>query len=268
MDSVISFLSTEYKKGASYATLNSQHASLSLVFNVNSTDKAYLKRFLKGVFRENPPKPKYQTTWDPTSVLTFLSSWFPLEEIPIIELTQKLVTLLALITGHRIQTLSKIKISNITYFQDRLEIRISDLVKTSKCKNFQPFLVIPYFREEPKLCLASVIKVYIERTKENRPNDVDYLILTYKKPIHPASSQRISNWIKFTLRSSGIDMSQFSAYSTRHASTSAAYRAGVSIEVIRKTVGWTKNSSMFNSFYNRPLGLDSTEFARAILGSK
>ncbi|CAH2011888.1 unnamed protein product [Acanthoscelides obtectus] len=265
---LISFLTEEYKKGASYATLNSQYASLLLLFNIDAIDKAHLNRFLKGVSKKNPPKPKYQTTWDPTCVLGFLSSWYPLEELPISQLTQKMVTLLALVTGHRIQTLSKMKISNIIYFEDKLEIRIPDSIKTSSCKNFQPALVISYFREEPKLCLASVIDVYIKKTKDTRPNDTDYLVLTYKKPIHPASSQRISNWIKLTLKSSGIDMSQFSAYSTRHAATSAAYRAGVSIEQIRKTVGWTKNSSMFNRFYNRPLGLDSTEFAKAILTLK
>lgn len=62
-------------------------------------------------------------------------------------------------------------------------------------------------------------------------------------------------------------MSQFSAYSTRHAATSAAYRAGVSIELIRKAAGWTQKSSVLNHFYNRPVGLDSTVFAKAVLSS-
>lgn len=192
LELILSFLTNEYKNGASYATLNSQHASLSLIFNADHTDKAYLKRFLKGVYKKHPPKPKYQTTWNPAPVLNYLSSFHPPSEITICELTHKLVTLLALIIGHRIQTLSKIKVQNIINYDNKLEIRIPDLIKTSDRKNFQPLLTVPYFHENPKLCLASVLKAYIDRTAEIRPEGTEYLILTYNKPIHPASTQRIS----------------------------------------------------------------------------
>nr|CAH7748227.1 unnamed protein product [Callosobruchus chinensis] len=36
----------------------------------------------------------------------------------------------------------------------------------------------------------------------------------------------------------------FKGYSTRHAATSAAARAGLNIEIIRETTGWTKNSEL------------------------
>lgn len=70
-----------------------------------------------------------------------------------------------------------------------------------------------------------------------------YLILTLRKPFHPASSQRISKWIKSAFVAGGVDLSRFSSYSTRHAATSAAARAGVSIEMIRRAAGWIEKAT-------------------------
>nr|CAH7713706.1 unnamed protein product [Callosobruchus chinensis] len=159
--------------------------------------------------------PKYQATWDPHPVLLHLARLYPLEEISRLQLTMKLVTLLALITGHRLQTLTSIRLQNIVRFPDRLEIRISDRIKTSSSKSSQPFLVIPYFKDNPALCLASVVDYYelvinYELiTKDLRPSDIDYLILTVKRPIRQVSSQRLSNWIEQTLAASGIDTTDF-----------------------------------------------------------
>nr|CAH7746390.1 unnamed protein product [Callosobruchus chinensis] len=210
--------------------------------------------------------PKYQATWDPHPVLLHLARLYPLEEISRLQLTMKLVTLLALITGHRLQTLTSIRLQNIVRFPDRLEIRTSDRIKTSSSKSLQPFLVIPYFKDNPALCLASVIN-YELITKDLRPSDIDYLILTVKRPIRQVSSQRLSKWIKQTLAASGIDTTLFSGYSTRHAATSAAFRAGISIEIIRSMAGWTQKSNMFARFYNRPLANDPTLFAKGILST-
>nr|CAI5858009.1 unnamed protein product [Callosobruchus analis] len=190
---------------------------------------------------------KYQVTWDPHPVLLHLSRLYPLEGLSRFQLTMKLVTLLALITGHRLQTLTRIRLQNIVRFPDRLEIRISDRIKTSSSKSLQPFLVIPYFKDNPPLCLASVIDCYELITKDIRPSDTDYLILTVNRPIRPVSSQRLSKWIKQT--------------------TSAAFRAGISIEVIKSMAGWTQKSNMFARFYNRPLSNDPTVFAKGILSS-
>lgn len=185
-----------------------------------------------------------------------------LSNISLSQLTLKLVTLLALITAHRIQTLTQIRLQNIFHLSDRLEIKISDRVKTSSQKRFQPLLVIPNFHENPSLCLASVIDFYVLHTKDIRPAGTDFLILTYVN----VSCQRMSKWVKMTITASGIDTTYFSAYSTRHAATSAASRAGVSLEVISRTAGWTQKSEMFAKFYNRPLCTDPASFAEGVLG--
>ncbi|CAH1976734.1 unnamed protein product [Acanthoscelides obtectus] len=54
-------------------------------------------RFLKGIYRQKPPQPKYQITWDPSLVLDYLAKMYPLPEVSLPQLTCKLVTLLALL---------------------------------------------------------------------------------------------------------------------------------------------------------------------------
>lgn len=63
------------------------------------------------------------------------------------------------------------------------------------------------------------------------------------------------------LADSGVNTS---AYSTRHAATSAANRKGVSWDVIRNCAGWSQRSHTFASFYNIPL-CKKAVFAKAIL---
>ena len=50
-----------------------------------------------------------------------------------------------------------------------------------------------------------------------------------------------------------ININIFSAYSTRHAATSSAYRIEVLLGEIRKMAGWSETSNVFARFYNRPL---------------
>ncbi|KAI8440715.1 hypothetical protein MSG28_009058 [Choristoneura fumiferana] len=94
-----------------------------------------------------------------------------------------------------------------------------------------------------------------------------------KRPHRDATAQSISRWIKQVLAKSGVDVSIFSAHSTRHAATSTAAAAGVSIDVIRKTAGWTATSQTFAKFYNRSIidekGQEEREWVerRALSGS-
>lgn len=224
-----------------------------------------IKRFLKGVFRIKPVFPRYNETWDPNPVLEYLEKLAPLHSLSLENLTYKLVLILALISSQRVQTLTKIKLSNIVTFDDRLEIKITDIIKTSAPNKCQPKIVAPIFHEKPNLCIASVIKHYIELTKILRCG-CEQLLITIKKPHHAASPQTVSNWIKKGLLLSGVDTSVFKAHSTRHASTSAAFKSGISIDNIRRAAGWSEKSNTFNKFYNRSLSEDTT-FAKMLINN-
>lgn len=224
-----------------------------------------IRRFLKGLYNIKPPKPKYDFTWDPHPVLLKMAEWYPLESISLKQLTLKMVVLLSLISGQRLQTFAKININLIKQTTDNLQIFIADKLKTSGRNRLQPVLILPFFREKPELCLGSTILQYLKLTSGLRPPGVEGLILTLKKPIHAACAQTISHWVKHVLEECGIDVKMFSAYSFRHASTSAALRGGANIESIRKAAGWTDKSKMFSKFYNKPILPDSSDFAIGML---
>ena len=114
---------------------------------------------------------------------------------------------------------------------------------------------MPYLREKPELCLASTIEHYIKVTSDIR-NTSKNLILCTKKPHKPATAQTISRWIRsFLIRTCGIG-EEYTAHSTRHASTSAALKKGIDVSIIKSTAGWSQDSLTFARFYNRPIEAD------------
>ncbi|XP_066587638.1 uncharacterized protein [Prorops nasuta] len=255
----------QFKTGVSFNVINTHRAAISFVSDLDLNNNKLLSRFMKGVYRLRPSKPRYEEIWDISLVLNFVRKWFPLDMLSIQDLTQRTVMLLALVSGHRVQTLAAIKINNILLNEDNIIIRITDIVKTSGPGKLQPAFVLPWFKENPEICVANSLVEYMKVTSELRGN-IQNLFVTYKKPYKPASAQTISRWIKEVLNKCGIDTQKFKAHSTRHASTSAAFTKGVDINVIKNTAGWSNTSDMFSKFYNRPVAVNKKDiFARAIL---
>lgn len=172
------FLTEVFNQGASYGTLNSFRSAISsLTNNTLGNDKA-VSRFMKGVFKRRPPRPKYQLTWDVAVVLTELRHWHPPASLSLQKLSWKVVTLVALVTAHRSQTLAKIVVANITRSNQGLEIRIPEIIKTSRVGADQPLLALPVFPGDPALCVASLVSHYIDRTNQLR-KDSSRLLPTY-----------------------------------------------------------------------------------------
>nr|CAI5828094.1 unnamed protein product [Callosobruchus analis] len=251
------FFENESNGGISYDSLNSYRSALALAISPKLANDFRVIRFFKGMYKLHPPMPRYDSTWDPDIVLSYLKTLYPNETISLEKLAKRTVTLLVLITAHRVQTLSYI--NNICKNCNRLEILIASRIKTSSVNRLQPCLYIPYFLEDGSICAATTLEAYIERTNQYRGGHNSKLFLTYKRPIKEGTSQSISRWIK-----SSIDTSIFSAHSTMHASTSAARRRALNLDLIRKTAGWTKRSMTFAKFYDRPLNQDRTLFANTI----
>lgn len=260
---IISFLTEQFYKGASYGSLNSHRSALSLLLGNNIGSDDSIKRLLKGAFKVRPSVPKYTSTWDPQIVLNTVSEWFPNREQSIEKITKKLAILLALCTAHRVQTLSLIKTSNISIGNNGAEIVITDIIKTSAPGRNLPVLILPYFKNQISICPTTTLEDYLFVTNSYRSESMSKLFLTFRRPYKCASSQSISRWIKDVLAVSGVDVAVFSAHSTRHAATSTANLAGVSIDNIRKRAGWTNTSQTFAKFYNRPIAVEDN-FARSV----
>lgn len=117
------FLSDRHNAGASYSTLNTTRSTLTLVRGNSIMKTDYVNRLLKGSFRLNPPTPKYDTTWDSSVVLNYLSDYYPYDNVSLNALSYKTVALIAIVSTQRISTLSLIKNNNITESNDSIVLK-------------------------------------------------------------------------------------------------------------------------------------------------
>ena len=247
----------------SYSTINTAKSAISsqsALFNHDIGNNILIKKFMKGIFNKKPSLPKYNCTWDVGVVLRYIQTIELSDNLKLLDLSRKLVTLLALTTGQRIQTLHFLDIRNIECTESYIKIRIGDLLKQSKPNYHLPELYINAYTPDSNLCVVRTYCYYLKRTADIR-SDFRLLIST-QKPHLPVSKSTIGRWIKSTLRHAGIDMSMFTPHSTRSASTSAVSSI-IAIDTVLKTAGW-KRECTFRKFYNRSVTNDST-FSQSLL---
>lgn len=263
-NTVLEFLSKKFSAGASYDTLNSARGAISLI-SVNDISKdSVITRFFKGVYRQRPTKLKYSTTWNTDPVFEYIENLPPVNELTPAQISEKTATLLALVTAHHLQTLALINIKNIVITESNIEIKIPDLIKTSKPGSVQPSLILYFLPDRLKICPGKAILDYLDFTKENRTT-VENLFISVRKLYKSVCSQTLGHWVKSLLSKSGIDMNKFTAYSTRQSSVSSASKRGVDISTIRRTAGWSNNSKMFARFYNLPIQESNVTFGLSVL---
>ena len=228
-----------------------QNSSLNL--GTNTT----VSRLFRYFYKELPIFPRYMVTWDVGKVFKFLAAWHPHSSLSLKQLTLKTVTLIALTSSDRAQTIHALDIHNLNYVAQGLEFNIPSILKHSrKGRPSRRVLCVEWDAAELNVC--KYVEAYIAKTFKFRLKAVNLgkekpsqLFLSHRtgKPVKRAS---ISRWIREVLSLSGIDITTFKAGSTRSASTSAAARFGASPEQIIKQGDWS-NLGTYQRFYNRDL---------------
>nr|CAH7740399.1 unnamed protein product [Callosobruchus chinensis] len=122
-----------------------------------------------------PSRPKYNCTWDPQQVIAFLGTWEN-SQISLQHLSYKVATLLALVTGQRIQTISLIRPLNLMESPSGIQILITDQIKTSNINKLQPCLQIPFFLEDPSICPATALKHYLNKKKKKKKKNGFFMV--------------------------------------------------------------------------------------------
>lgn len=269
---VLEFLQELYEKGLGYSCLNTARSSLSsfivLDGNVSVGNHPLVQRFLKGVFQSRPAFPRYTSTWDTSIVLTHLKTLHPPKDISLQNLSYKLVMLCALVTGQRCQTLHLMNLGQMHKNPDTsYNFCIDQLVKQSAPGREQPVLFIPRFMADSRLCVATILDEYLDRTSSLRGEE-QQLFISYVKPHHGVSKDTIARWIRTVMQKAGIDTTLFKPHSTRAASTSKAHSCNVSLSAVMKAASW-RSDCVFNTFYNKPVQPQqlSASFSQAILSA-
>ncbi|XP_068723943.1 uncharacterized protein [Montipora capricornis] len=267
---VLDFLHDLYDKGYSYSSLNTARSAISALCTADNTDVSQnigkhplICRFLKGVFNEIPPIPKFQEVWPVEQVLDYLEQLTPLHSLKLKDLTMKLVMLIALVTGQRCQTLSYLDISgeHMKKFPTYFSFSLSGHLKQDKPgRVFGNVRLFQYPKET--LCVYTTLERYIEVTQSLRKSSK--LLISYIKPHNEVSSSTIGRWLKTCLSLANIDVNIYQAHSTRSASTTKAAQL-LPIDVVMKLAGWSQEST-FRKYYDKP-GAITDQMSNAVLST-
>ena len=262
------YAGTDYSSNA----LNTYRSALAFFLKLEFPDLGYhpiVTRLFTFFYKKRPNFPKYVVTWDVGIVIRFLAGWHPVSSLSIRQLTLKVVTLVALTSSDRAQTLQALRVDNVVSNKvtGDLEFVIFDILKTSR--KGRPARVVKCVKwHAPELDVAYYVHKYIDRTLIFRlraynkglgkPNQ---LFLSHKTGL-PVARATISRWIKEVMTLAGVDTSVFSPGSTRGASVSAAAKRGASMDQIMGAGDWS-NTGTFKKYYHRHV--DTTPVGRLIL---
>lgn len=241
---VLEFLTYLFNEGFQYRTINVHRSAISSVLpNVNNQPKGQhhlVKMLMKGILRGNPPLPRYEDTWDIGIFVRFLISLPDNKDLSLKLLSNKLATLLAITAPKKISEIARIDKKFMRVTQQGITFYLPGLSKTQKdCKSREFFYA--KCEENQKLCVTDCLTEYFERTKvfRNPAHSNDPLLRTIIRPHKGLTSNAVSIWIKYMMTLSGIDATKFKAHSARRASTSKAFRRGVSVDDAIKMADWT-----------------------------
>lgn len=264
----LDFMAGLFEQGLGYSAMNTVRSALSQVLQTSSGvsfgELPLVRQFMRGVYQEKPALPRYSITWDVSILLKYLKTLPHVKSLSLKLLTFKTVTMLAILSAQRVQTLQYLDLRNMDLTENIVKFSIGDKLKQSKPGRHIKELEFPAYPTEPNLCVVQTVKEYITRTKPLR-DKITVLLVTFVKPHKVASKNTISRWVKTTLGLAGIDLARFKPHSVRAASSSSAAQARVPVETILKTAGWSTQCT-FSKFYNKPIKKQG-ELATALLDS-
>lgn len=256
-----------FNKELGYSSLNTARGALSALGitldRYPAGSHPTVIRFMKGVYNVRPPKPKHTEIWDVDCVLCLLRKLSPVKHLTLKDLTLKLTMLLCLTNATRVHTVHVLSYKSLKKFKHGYMISTNSLLKQSRPGfDFSSFLLKSY-PPDRRLCIVTVLREYVKRTKDIRDKKDDTLLISYVKPYKPVTRDTIRRWITTIMARAGIDTSKFGAHSVRAACTSKAMTKAVPVSLIMKTAGWTSEST-FHRFYNKTITKDKS-FADAVL---
>ena len=178
---VLEFLAgLHHDQHLSYSAINSARSALSSYLNIEVGSNKLVSKLMRGIFNSNPPRPRYNVTWDIGKVLTLLRTWSPMTGLELDKLTLKVVMLMALTSAQRVQTLHKAKIDRMISTPERVIFFIDELLKQHRPGFTGLQLEFPAYPADARLCIATHIRHYIKVTRKIRGME-QYLLISHKK---------------------------------------------------------------------------------------
>lgn len=260
---IVNFLSS-LKGKFNYSTIAGCRAALSTFMSLSgqqTTNLPLVERVMKGIFRANPPRPKYSNIWRVDTVLQLITSWGENINLPLKELTFKTVMLVALASPKRCSELAVLKLSCAQFSEERVILHVDKMNKNRGVGQKAQSVTLEKI-DASLLCPVECLRFYLTRTEPLR-GKTEEVFISYSNPYGPISASTIGRWIKQVLTMAGIE--NFGAHSTRAASTSWASHKGVSIQDIMSAASWSEKGCTFERFYKK--NIRSNDFQKAVLSA-
>lgn len=110
---ILAFLTYLFKTGKAYRTANVYSSMLSSKLNrmedFDIGKQPLVIRLMRGIFNQQPPKPRYTNMWNVDTVLNFISSLGEIHFLSLSTLSQKTAILLSLTSLFRVSELASIQ---------------------------------------------------------------------------------------------------------------------------------------------------------------
>ena len=148
---------------------------------------------MRGVFNKRPALPKYRTTWNPDIVLNYLSSLS--SKRTLLQLFQKVCMLLLFLTGQRGQRINSLRVEDVIFHADSLELQLSVVFKHTRPGVHQDNIRFQSNIQNKSLCIVSLLRDYIDRTSSLGGQETQLFIST-QAPFKGVARATISRWVK------------------------------------------------------------------------
>ena len=206
VEQFLSFFTELFNQGVSHSVLISAKSAVAHVLKMKyqhiSQHPSVIKYF-KGSFNLRPPLPKISFVWDVQIMFEYFRSLGDNRQISDKHLSQKLLILLLLLGGQRLNSVFHFTIDRMIISSTSVTFSPEHVLKHSKPgRKLDVFEYRAY--SDPNLCVLECLKEYIHRRNDRVHKLQKRLFITYRKPYHTASIDTLRRWIKETFAQTNL----------------------------------------------------------------
>ena len=174
---------------------------------------------------------------------------------------RKTSAVLTVLSGQRVSTIHKFKLSNLQLTDTVALFNITEPLKQSTpTRKPQPFVFHRYPHNE-QLCPVRLVQAYwVKQTSLPVVASYDAFFLTHRRPHHPASKDTIARWVKNVLQLSGVNVDIYKLPLGFYLAcktwwgTPGRYFTGWPVEILGLlqsfTIGWLKELTLLLLSYS------------------
>ena len=253
VEQFLSFFTELFNQGVSHSVLISAKSAVAHVLKMKyqhiSQHPSVIKYF-KGSFNLRPPLPKISFVWDVQIMFEYFRSLGDNRQISDKHLSQKLLILLLLLGGQRLNSVFHFTIDRMIISSTSVTFSPEHVLNQSKPgRKLDVFEYQVY--SDPNLCILECLKEYIHRRNDRVDKVQKRLFTTCRKPYRTASIETLRRWIKKPFAQTNL-IENFIPHNCRSASTTKAFNMSLDIMDILRKACW-RNAKTFSSIIKRTL---------------